>query len=85
MAAEGIEITDQEADAEIARMAEEYKVDEERVRAGVDVADLKKDLAAKKALELVKAAVKKPAEKKPAAKKASAKKAAEQSAEKKAK
>ena len=66
VAAEGIEITDQEADAEIARMAEEYKVDEERVRAGVDVADLKKDLAAKKALELVKAAVKKPAEKKAA-------------------
>ena len=66
VAAEGIEITDKEADAEIARMAEEYKVDEDKIRASVDVADLKKDLAAQKALELVKNSVKKPAEKKAA-------------------
>ena len=79
VAAEGIEITDAEVDAEVARIADEYKIDADKVRTSLDAEDLKKDLAAKKAFDLVKASVKKPAkkasadadeaEKKPAAKK----------------
>ncbi|MDD6160449.1 MAG: trigger factor [Oscillospiraceae bacterium] len=62
-AAEGIVVTDEEADAEMARLAEQYKADIANIRASMDVEALKKDLATKKALELVKAAVKKPAKK----------------------
>ena len=61
--AEQIEISEGDIEAEIKRMAEEHKVEEERVRAVVNVEDMKKDLASQKALELVKASVKKPAKK----------------------
>ena len=74
-AAENIVITDEDADAEMVRLAEQYKADIENIRASMDVDALKKDLATQKALELVKASVKKPA-KKPA------KKAAETTEEK---
>ena len=97
VAAEGITVSDEEADAEMVRLAEEYKADIERVRANMDVEELKRDMAAQKAMDLVKANVKKPAakkaekkaedaadegEKKPAAKK-TAKKAEGETAEKK--
>ena len=62
-AAEGIVISDEDADAEMVRLAEQYGADIENVRANMDVAELKKDLAAQKALEIVKASVKKPAKK----------------------
>lgn len=68
-AAEKIQISDDEAQAEIARMAEQYKIEADKIRASVDMDELKQDLAAQKALELVKAAVKKPVAKKAAAKK----------------
>ena len=61
--AEKIEISEADIEAEIRRMAEEHKVEEEQVRAVVNVEDMKKDLASQKALELVKASVKKPAKK----------------------
>ena len=66
--AEKIEITDADVDAEVARLAKEYSLPEEKVRESVDVKDIMKDLASQKALELVKDSVKKPA-KKAAAKK----------------
>ena len=83
-AAEKIEISDADVDAEIARMAEEYKIPEEQVRTAVNVDDLKKDLASKKALDLVKGAVKKPA-KKTAAKKAETEETADAAEEQPAK
>lgn len=61
--AEGITVSDEEADAEMVRLAEEYKADIEMVRTNMDVPELKRDLAARKAMDLVKAAVKKPAKK----------------------
>jgi len=63
-AAEGIVISDEDADAEMVRLAEEYGADINNVRANMDVVELKKDLAAQKALAVVKAAVKKPAKEK---------------------
>ena len=63
VAAEGIQVTDDEVDAEVKRMAEEYHVTEEQVRSVANVEDMKVDLAAKKALELVKSSAKKPAKK----------------------
>ena len=62
-AAEGIVISDEEADAEMVRLAEQYNADINNVRASMDVEALKKDLATQKALEVVKTAVKKPAKK----------------------
>ena len=59
--AEGIVITDEEADAKMVSLAEQYGADIENVRASMDVVALKKDLATEKALELVKSTVKKPA------------------------
>ncbi len=61
--AEGIVITDEDADAEMVRLAEQYGADIENVRASMDVAALKKDMASQKALEVVKSSVKKPAKK----------------------
>jgi len=65
--AEGIVISDEDADAEMVRLAEQYGADIENVRASMDVAALKKDMATQKALDVVKSTVKKPA-KKPAKK-----------------
>ena len=69
--AEKIEVTDEDVNAEIARLAREYSLSEEKIRETVNVADVMKDLASQKALELVKSSV---AGEKPAKK--SAKKAA---------
>ena len=59
--AEGIVISDEEADAKMVSLAEQYGADIENVRASMDVAALKKDMATEKALEVVKSTVKKPA------------------------
>ena len=59
-AAEGIEIADSEVDAEIAKLAEQYKMEEDKVRAIVNAEDIRSDLTMRKALDLVKGAVKKP-------------------------
>ena len=59
-AAEKIEIADKEVEDELQKMADEYKIDIEKVRANVDTEDIKKNLAAQKALELVKKASKRP-------------------------
>ncbi len=67
-AAEGIEVSDADVDAEYARLAEEYKMEADQVKAAVPAEDVKKDLAAQKAFELVKGSVKKPAAKKTAKK-----------------
>ena len=74
--AEKIEVTDEDVNAEIARLAQEYSLSEEKIRETVNVADVMKDLASQKALELVKSSV---AGEKPAKKSArnSTKKAAE--------
>ena len=74
-AAENIVISDEDADAEMVRLAEQYGADIENVRASMDVPALKQDMATQKALELVKSSAKKPAKK-------SAKKAAETTEEK---
>ena len=62
-AAEGIEATDADVDEEIAKLAEQYKMEADKVRELVSVEDLRLDLAMRKALELVKGAAKKPAKK----------------------
>ena len=61
--AEGIVISDEETDAKMVSLAEQYGAEIENVRASMDVKALKKDLATEKALELVKSTVKKPAKK----------------------
>lgn len=71
---EKIEITDDEVAAEITKLAENYGVSEEQVKAAIPVKEIKKDMAVTKALDLVKASaviteVEKKSEKKPAAKK----------------
>lgn len=66
-AAEGIEASDADVDEEIAKLAEQYKMDVDKVRELVSVEDLRTDLAMRKALDLVKSTAKKPA-KKPAKK-----------------
>lgn len=67
-AAEGIEITDAEVDEELGKLAEQYSMELDKVKAVVNAEDVRHDLCVRKALELVKGAVKKPAKK--AAKKA---------------
>jgi len=62
-AAEGIEIPDSEVDGEIAKLAEQYSMEEDKVRDIVNLEDVRHDLCVRKALELVKGAVKKPAKK----------------------
>jgi len=81
MEAEKIQVTDEEYEAEIARLAEQYNIPAEQVKAAVPAEDLKKDLGLKKASELVisKAKAGKPK------KKAAAKKAEESPAEEKPK
>lgn len=61
--AEGIEVTQEELDAEVKRLAEQFNVTEEEVREVTNEADMKQDLGSKKALELVKSSAKKPAKK----------------------
>jgi len=62
-AAEGIEIPDADVDGEIANLAKQYNMEEDKVRGIVNVEDVRHDLCVRKALELVKGAVKKPAKK----------------------
>lgn len=76
---ENIEISDEDVDAEIKKMAESYGVTEDQVKSAVPVKEMKKDLAVTKALELVKESavvtdVEKKTEKKAPAKKPAAKK-----------
>ena len=62
--AEGIEVTQEELDAEVKRLAEQFNVTEEQVREVTNESDMTQDLGSKKALELVKSSAKKPAKKK---------------------
>ncbi len=83
--AEGIEISDEDVQAEIERLAKEYEMEADKVKAAVPEKDLKHDLRAKKARELVVGAAKaeKPAKKKPRKKPAEEKPAEEKPAEEK--
>jgi len=54
VAAEGIEVSDEELDAELAKVAEKYKLDIEKVKQMVSVDEIRKDLAVGKAVDLVK-------------------------------
>ena len=51
--AENIEVTDEEVQAEVDRLAKQYNIDVEQVKAAVPVEDLKKDLRLRKASDLV--------------------------------
>ena len=62
-AAENIEISDADVDEEIGKLAEQYSMEVDKVRAVVNEEDVRHDLTVRKALELVKGAVKKPAKK----------------------
>ena len=52
--AEAFEITDEMIEDEFARLAEEYKMEVEKIKAYIDRADLAKDLAVQKAVAFVK-------------------------------
>lgn len=62
-AAEEIEISDTAVDEEIAKLAEQYKMEEDKVRSIVKVDDIRRDLTMRAALDLVKSSVKKTAKK----------------------
>ena len=51
--AENIEVSDEEIDAEIAKLAEQYKMEVEKVKELVDRASIKSDLAGRKAVKLI--------------------------------
>ena len=53
-AAENIEATEDELNAEVKRIADQYKMEEDKVRELVNVEDLKKDLAVNKAIDFIK-------------------------------
>lgn len=67
--AEKLEIAQEEIDAEIKRLAEQYNMPEEQVKAAVPAEELKKDLELRKASDLVIAQAKEGKAKKKAAKK----------------
>jgi trigger factor len=86
---EKIEVTDEDLNAEFEKMAKDYGMEIDQIKAAIPEKELVKDLAVSKAMELVKANAKiaevdkktekteeKPAAKKPAAKKPAAKKTA---------
>ena len=54
----GIQVTDEDYEAEVARLAEQYGLPAEQVKTAVPAEDLKRDLALKKASELVLASAK---------------------------
>ncbi|MDE6260806.1 MAG: trigger factor [Oscillospiraceae bacterium] len=62
-AAEGIEVTEAEVEEEIGKLAEQYSMEADKVRAVIKDEDLRRDLSVRKALELVKSSAKKPAKK----------------------
>ena len=74
--AEGLEASEEEYEAEIAKLAEQYKMPAEQVKAIIPQEELKKDLAMRKASELVLSSAKEGKAKK--AKKASKKEDAEE-------
>ena len=78
-AAEALEITDEELDAEYKRLAEQYKVSEEEAKTNLSADDVRKELLDRKAERVILDSAKqgKPAAKKKAAKK-TAKKAEEE-------
>ena len=51
--AENIEVTDEEIEAEFAKLAEQYKLDVAMVKSAINPADLKKDLLMTRANDLV--------------------------------
>ena len=53
-AAENIEASEDEVNAEIKRIADQYKMEEDKVREVVNTDDLKKDLAINKAIDFIK-------------------------------
>ena len=59
-AAEHIEVTDAEVDEEIARLAGQYQMETDKVRELLNTEDIRTDLSLRKALDLVKGAVKEP-------------------------
>ena len=73
--AEHIAVTDEEVDAEIKRLAEQYKMTEEQLKKAIILEDLKRDLCRQKAAHLIFDSAK--AGKAPAKKKTAAKKKAE--------
>ncbi len=81
VALEGIEPTAEAIEAEYNKMAENYKMDVEKIKGFVPEQELAKDLAVNQAIDLIKESAeltnKKAAAKKPAAKKTTAKKADE--------
>jgi trigger factor len=87
-AKEKIEAAEEDVNAEIKRIADQYKMEEEKVRGLVNIEDLKKDLAVNKAIDFLKEKAKiteKPAEKEASAdEEKPAKKAAKKPAAKKA-
>ena len=82
--AEKIEISDEDVDAAIKRLAEQYGMTEEQVKSALNIEDLKKDLAREKAANTVfdSAKVGKSAEEKPKRTRKTTKKAAEKAEEK---
>ena len=79
--AEKLEVTEEELEAEFSRLAEQYGLKVEQVKAAVPAEDLKKDLRLKKASSLVIAEAKAgKAKKKAAAKKTEAAEAAAEEA-----
>ena len=64
-AAENIEATEDELNAEVKRIADQYKMEEDKVRELINLEDLKQDLARTKAIDFIKShanIVEKPAE-----------------------
>ena len=51
--AEGIEVSDEEIEDELKKVAEQYKMELEQVKAAVSAENVKADLAAKKAVKLI--------------------------------
>lgn len=82
--AEKIEISDEDVDAAIKRLAEQYGMTEEQVKSALNIEDLKKDLAREKAANTVfdSAKVGKSAAEKPKRTRKTTKKAAEKAEEK---
>ena len=60
-AAEHIEVANADVDGEIAKLAEQYKMETDKVRELLNAEEIRMDLSLRKALDLVKSAVKKPA------------------------
>jgi len=52
--AEGIEVTEEDLEAEYTKMSELYKMDVEQIKNFVPAADLSRDIAVDKALQVIK-------------------------------